>query len=334
MLSPPRLKAGDEIRVLAISRSLGAVIQPGGFAESDVAFATKRLESMGLTVSFGRHVRECNEHLTTSPRHRLEDLNEAMISPSVKAILAVTGGMGALQIVDGIDYQEISAHPKIFCGYSDVGHVLNAILARSGVTTYYGPNFTTFMMRNGADYVLDHFKRCLFTDAPIEIEPADRWSEDAWHKDQENRNYHDADGYWAIHEGEAEGRIVGGNYWCLNMLQGSSCFPSLRETILFLESPADGKATLMELDNSLRALSLQPEFSAVRALVLGRFGSRGGVTFQNLSALIDQIPALHQVPVIANCDFGHTTPMFTLPIGGRCKVNASHHKASVMFTSH
>lgn len=54
---PPRLRVGDEIRVLALSRSLGGVMKLAGFTESDVKFATRRLESMGLKVGFGRHTR-------------------------------------------------------------------------------------------------------------------------------------------------------------------------------------------------------------------------------------------------------------------------------------
>jgi muramoyltetrapeptide carboxypeptidase len=94
MKSPPRLKTGDEVRVLALSRTLGAAVQQAGLTEEDVAFASRRLEGLGLRVSFGRHVWECNEHLT-SPAHRLADLDEALANPSVKAILAVSGGMGA-----------------------------------------------------------------------------------------------------------------------------------------------------------------------------------------------------------------------------------------------
>jgi hypothetical protein len=51
---------------------------------------------------------------------------------------------------------------------------------------------------------------------------------------QENRTFHDNEGFWAIQEGEAEGTIIGGNHFVLNMLQGTSYFPPLREAILFL----------------------------------------------------------------------------------------------------
>ena len=334
MQIPPRLKPGDEIRVLALSRSLAGAMNLYGFTESDVQFATSRLESLGLTVSFGRRVMECNEHLTASPQHRLEDLHEAIADPSVKAILAVVGGIGATQILDGIDYRQIKAHPKIICGYSDIGHLCNAIFARTGVVTYYGPHFTTFMMRLGADYTVYNFRQCLFTDSPLEVQPTDVWSDDAWNSDQQNRNFHKNDGFWAIQDGQAEGAIIGGNYFGLNMLQGSSYFPPLREGILFLEQPANGKATLMELDAGLRALSFQPEFPGVRAIVIGRYAQSGLVTQENLAELIRDIPALNHLPVIGNCDFGHVNPILTLPIGGRCQLQVSNGQASITLTEH
>jgi muramoyltetrapeptide carboxypeptidase LdcA involved in peptidoglycan recycling len=334
MQTPPKLKAGDEVRVLALSRTLGAAVQQAGFTEEDIAFASRRLEGMGLRVSLGRHVWECNEHLTTSPAHRLADLHEAVASASVKAILAVSGGMGASQILDGIDYEQFKAHPKIVCGYSDIAHVCNAILKRTGVVTYYGPNFTSFMMRQGAEYMLEGFRRCLFENSPIEIRPADKWSDDAWPKDQGNRTFHEAEGFWAIQDGAAEGTIVGGSYFCLNMLQGTGFFPSLREAILFLEHPASGKATLMELDSGLRSLSFLPEFPEVRAIVFGRYAKSAGVTREKLATLVGDIPALRHLPVIGNCDFGHTTPVLTFPIGGRCKLQVSQGKTSITFTEH
>jgi len=334
MLLPSKLKTGDEIRVLALSRSLGGVMQPGGFTEEDVAFAVGRLEEMGLKVSFGRWVRECNAHLTASPEHRLEDIHEAFANPAVKAILAVSGGIGAIQILDGLNYELIAAHPKILCGYSDVAYPANAILARAGVITYYGPNFTSFMMRQGAEYTLAGFRKCLFDGSPFDLVPAEKWNDDAWHKDQFNRTFHPNAGPWCIQPGKAEGLMISGSYWVLNMLQGTKYLPRLRDAVLFLEHPAEGRATLMSLDSGLRSLSFQPEFSQVRGIVLGRFAQSGGVTQANLTELIRQIPALKHLPFIANCDFGHTTPAATLPIGGRCRLHADTGGCSIVITGH
>ncbi len=323
MNHPAKLTPGDEIRILALSRSLAAVMQFNGITEQDIAFATARLEAMGLKVTFGKYVRECNEHLTASVAHRLEDFHAAIADPSVKAILAVSGGVSAIQLLDGIDYHLVAAHPKIICGYSDVSYPGYALHARTGLTTYCGAHFTTFMMRQGAEYMLASFRQCLFDDAPYELLPATHWSDDAWFKDQVNRTFHVNAGPWCIQPGVAEGPMIAGPYWTLNMLQGSRYFPPLRDAILFFEQPAEGKPTLIMLDSCLRALAFQPAFAGVRGLVLGRYAGNGGVTRENLTRLIAEIPALRGLPVIANCDFGHTSPMATLPHGGKCKIIAS-----------
>ncbi len=131
-VAPASLQAGDEIRVLAISRSLGGLLKLGPFTDADVEFAKAQLAAMGLRVSFGRHVMECNEHLTIPVCLRIEDLHAAFSDPSVKGVLAVTGGIGAIQILDQLDYGLIASHPKVLCGYSDIAYVSNAILAKRG----------------------------------------------------------------------------------------------------------------------------------------------------------------------------------------------------------
>ncbi len=90
----------------------------------------------------------------------------------------------------------------------------------------------------------------------------------------------------------------------------------------------------MALDSGLRALAFQPEFSGVRGLVLGRYARSGGVTSENLTELLRQIPALRRLPVIANCDFGHTAPIATLPVGGRCQIRAGEGQTRIIITDH
>ena len=38
--------------------------------------------------------------------------------------------------------------------------------------------------------------------------------------------------------------------------------------------------------------------------------------------LIKSKPELEKIPVIAGCDFGHTTPIITFPIGGEAVLKA------------
>jgi muramoyltetrapeptide carboxypeptidase LdcA involved in peptidoglycan recycling len=117
-------------------------------------------------------------------------------------------------------------------------------------------------------------------------------------------------------------------------LQGSDFFPSLNGAILFLESPGDGKASLMALDNCLRSLSFQKGFESVRGIAIGRYPRNSLINRNNLTELFRQIAAVSSIPIVANVDFGHTTPVMTIPIGGRCLLRVGEEETSIEFTEH
>lgn len=73
----------------------------------------------------------------------------------------------------------------------------------------------------------------------------------------------------------------------------------------------------MAWDSALRALSFLPEFKTVRGILLGRYPRSANVTRERLADMIHAIEPLAHFPVVANCDFGHTTPFTTVPVGGR-----------------
>lgn len=77
----------------------------------------------------------------------MADLPEAFADDSVAAILTVIGGYNASELLPRLDWNLIAAHPKVFCGYSHITALWNAILARTGLVTYSGPHWSTFGMR-------------------------------------------------------------------------------------------------------------------------------------------------------------------------------------------
>ena len=331
---PPKAKKGDQVRVLALSRSLGGIMNYEGFTEGDVEFARRRLEGIGFEVTFGQHVMECNAHLTASIESRIEDLHQALSDPSVKIILAVSGGIGAMQLLENIDYELFASNPKILCGYSDIGHIANAVFAKTGLVSYYGPGFSGFMMKKGFEHTIQGFLKCLCSEEPFSAHPSETWSDDPWTKDQENRTFVPSEGYWCISKGQAEGTIIGGSMESLCRLQGSDFFPVMSGAILFLESPGDGKASLMALDNCLRSLSFQKGFEDVRGIVIGRYPRSSRIDRNNLTELVRQITAVSGIPIVANVNFGHTTPVMTIPIGGKCLLSVQEEKAGIEFTEH
>ena len=68
-------------------------------------------------------------------------------------------------------------------------------------------------------------------------------------------------------------------------------------------------------------------------LVIGRFHKDTGMTKELLAKIVQTKKELTNLPVIANVDFGHTTPMITFPIGGECKI-AVKNNPQIEITKH
>jgi muramoyltetrapeptide carboxypeptidase len=323
---PNKLHKGDEIRVIAPSSSMSILYK------EQVAFAKERLESLGFTVSFGRNVYEIDEFSSSSIKSRIEDLHDAFADSNVKAILTTLGGFNCNQLLKYIDYDLIKRNPKILCGYSDITVLSNAIFAKTGLVSYSGPHFSTFAMKKGFDYTLQYFQKCLMEEGPFRIEPSETWSDDRWYIDQENRTFHPNEGYLVINEGTAEGTIIGGNLCTLNLLQGTEFMPSLKNAILFLED--DNLVTPEIFDRDLQSILHQPDFNEVKALVIGRFQKASGMTNEKIIKIIKSKQELRNIPVIANVNLGHVSPIFTFPIGGTCTLQAFPNKIQLTIKEH
>lgn len=313
---PEKLKPGDEIRVIAPARSMTIL------GEDCKVLATERLESLGLKVTFGKYVNESDEYyMSASKEHRAEDLNDAFKDKNVKAIITVIGGFNSNQMLDLIDYEAIKQNPKIICGFSDITAILDSIYAKTGLVTYYGPHYSSFGMKKGFEYTMEYFKKMFFESEEIEVKSSESWSNDAWFIDQENREFIPNDGTYIINEGEAEGEIVCGNLCTLNLLQGTKYMPDISNKILFLED--DGMAErlfMVTFDRDLQSLIHMPEFKTVKGIVLGRAEKNSLMTKEKWTHLIKNKPELNNIPVIADADFGHTTPICTIPIGGKARI--------------
>lgn len=316
---PEKLKVGDEVRIIAPSRSMAIL------GEDCKKLATERLESLGLKVSFGKHVMEFDpDSFSTTIENRLEDLHDAFRDKNVKAILTVIGGFNSNQLLDYIDYDLIKNNPKIFCGYSDITALSNAIYARTGLVTYSGSHYSSFGMLKGFEYEFEAFKKMFFQEEEIEIKSSDEWSDDAWFMDQENREFIPNEGMYIINKGKAEGKIVGGNLCTLNLLQGTKYMPDITDSILFLEDDnMAGKLFFVEFDRNLQSLMHLPEFKTVRGIVIGRNEKGCEMTKEKWTKLIKGKKELSNIPVIAGADFGHSTPRFDFPVGGKAVLDAT-----------
>jgi muramoyltetrapeptide carboxypeptidase len=323
---PPKLQPGDELRVLSPATSLAVISPP--VRQS----ALEAWQKLGFKVSFAQNAAECDLFSSSAIASRVADLHAACLDPQVKGILTTLGGYNSNQLLRYLDYDLIRTHPKVFCGYSDITALENAIYAQTGLVTYSGPHFSSFGMLKGLEYTLAHFQRCLMQSAPFEISPSAQWSDDSWYRDQENRLFESNPGYLPLNPGQAEGTLIGGNLCTLNLLQGTEYMPALADSILLLEDDAESRA--LTFDRDLQSLLHLPAFSQVKGLVIGRFQKASAITTAHIAEIIRSKRELVNIPVMANADFGHTTPQFTFPIGGQARLVVEKDKATLTIIKH
>lgn len=313
---PQLLKSGDEIRVIAPSVGIKII------GADTRKIAKERFDAMGLKVSFGTNTTDENFDIfgSASIEKRAADINEAFADTNVKAIFTIIGGFNSNQLLPFLDYEIIKKNPKILCGYSDITALLNGIYAKTGLIGFYGPHYSSIGMLKGNEYTLNCLRKMLF-EGKGNIVPSVEWSDDAWYIDQENRNFIKNDGWWILQKGSAKGVLVGGNLCTYILLQGTPYQPKFsNDTILMLE---DCNYSLMddkEFLRNLQSVAQQENFTNVKALLIGRFQNKSDISREKLEFIIRNIPQLREIPIIANIDFGHTTPIATLPIGGECEI--------------
>jgi muramoyltetrapeptide carboxypeptidase len=315
VVRPAVLQPGDEVRVVAPARSRTLVLE-----HDETALIERRFSDLGLRLSYGDHVDEMDSFDSSSIASRVADLHTAFADPAVRGIVTVIGGFNSNELLPHLDWELIGRNPKVFCGYSDITALQNAILARSGLITYTGPHWSTFGMRDHLEQTVSWFRQALLSDDAYDVTPASYWTDDAWFLDQDHRVVEPSTGWWPLTPGTAAGQLVGGNLCTFNLLQGGPYRPSLAGAVVLVED--DGLTNPVEFARDLTSLLQLPDAAELSALLIGRFQRVSGIDRHILRQIMERQPVLNGVPVLANIDVGHTNPLATLPIGGQVEVHS------------
>jgi len=324
------LHSGDKVALIAPSDSFKKTSSIG-------PAAIERFEKeFGIHVEYWKHAMEEPDLLgSSSIKSRVGDLHNAFKDKSVKAVICATGGFNANDLLPYIDWKIIKDNPKPLIGSSDLTVLLNAVYAKTGVTTYHGPNFFRFGMKLGLEYTLEYFQKALFSTKPFSVSPSRKWSEDKWYKDQDKRMFSKNEGYIVCNSGIAKGKILGGNLCSFNLLQGTEYMPKLKDTVLFIEDDAlAGDLTFGEFYRNLQSLLQQPYANSIRGILIGRFLSNCQMDVEKLKFIAKSNKKLKDIPIIANIDFGHTDPALTFPVGGTVEIYAKKDKVEIRVINH
>lgn len=305
---PVRLRSGDTLRIIAPSCSRAFVME-----YDNTKWIDERFGAMGLKIEYGDHVDEIDEFDSSSIASRVADLHAAFADPQVDGIVSVIGGFNSNELLPYLDWNLIAENPKVFCGYSDFTALANAVHAKTGLLTYVGAHWSSFGMRDHFEPTGQWFRAATHEQA-WSIEHTGDYTDDLWFMDQDKRIVQETEGPWVLTPGTASGTVIGGNLGTLNLLQGGEFMPPLDGAFLFLEE--DAAADIHDFGRNLASLLQMPGAAGIAGLAIGRFQRDSRITRSLLEQLIAKHPVLQGVPVVANLDFGHTSPMFTLPIGG------------------
>lgn len=311
---PQKLKKGDKIAVIAPSDPLSII------SHDTREIANKTFRSLGLEVVFGKHVESKDDAVLPTVEDRINDLHWAFKDPRIKAIFTAIGGYSSNKLLSHIDWKIIKSNPKIFCGYSDITVLSNAIFKMTEVITYSGPHYSTLGQKKELEYTIANLVQCFFQSDVYEILPSDTWTDDEWWINQNDRNIRKNKGWKIVNPGITTGKVAGGNLSSFRLLQGTRYMPDLKGAILFLEEEGFCDSTV--LDRELQSLIHQNDFNGVKGIVIGRFQKNSSIHNQQVAEVIKSKKELNNIPVLIDVDFGHTNPMFTFPIGGIIKLNA------------
>jgi len=288
MLIPPRaLQRNGRVVVLAIS-------SPSEMPRIEAG--VRALEQRGLRVTLARNIDHRHRgYLAGQDDERLEQLNHYLRSDDVDAFFFARGGYGAMRILDGIDYDAITANPRPIIGFSDLTALHQAVAVRCGIGSFHGPMVNLDWFEGLTPEIERWFWSMLAGDAPLT---------------------HSFEARQVVLDGEAEGILFGG---CLSLTTALTATPYdfwIDDGIWFFE---DVEESPYRIDRMLTHLRLAGRLQKIRAVVIGKL--KGCGSDAEIEALLHEFFASSNIPVIRDLPFGHHGDNLLMPIGGHARVS-------------
>lgn len=304
---PKRLKKGDTI----------GLISPASHIDDEgLEKAVNNLESLGLKVKMGKHIRKLHGFIAGTDQERLEDLHNMFADPAIDGIWCVRGGYGSARLLPIIDYTLIKKNPKVLIGFSDITALLQGIYTKTGLVCFHGPvgasEFTDFTLEQLIAVLMEG--RAPHTiNIPEMIKEEDKGEEnDSEAKEQkENKSFEP----FLIKPGKATGVLAGGNLSLLAAITGTEYQLDVEGKLLFIEDVGEKP---YRIDRMLTQLRQAYPMHKAAGIALGVFSgceaSEGAKSLTLRETLGGQLSGLN-IPTIYGLPFGHIANHCTLPVG-------------------
>jgi muramoyltetrapeptide carboxypeptidase len=250
----------------------------------------KAMEDAGYKVILCDEVDRFRRFQQREDERRAENLMRIWLNPDVKAVIAATGGYGAVRLLPFLDPDVFRRNPKSFVGYSDITALHLWLMRRAQLRVFHGPTLDD-LFPGGNDPTVLSLLTALSTPRP---------------ESEIGRG-----SARAVRPGTAVGRLTGGNLSLVQQTIGTPYEIDTRDAILFLEETRDPMSVVDERLLHLRAAGL---LRHVRGIVFGQLSLDRSEEDEFEDFLLDLVSDL-EVPILMDFPSGHEVPNLTLPLG-------------------
>jgi len=298
---PPRLRHGDLI----------GVISPAAAVETEaLRHGCEALERLGFAVRVGPHALDRQRFLAGTDQARASELTAMFRDPLVHAIFCSRAGYGSGRLLPFLDFPALSQTGKIFLGYSDVTLLLNAFVQQAGLVCFHGPLVADEFANGFSARALTHLLGLLTTGSG-----------------EERITFPTV-----IHDGVAEGRLLGG---CLSLLVTTLGTPFALETtgaILFIEDVGEKP---YRIDRMLTQLKQAGRLDGLAGVLFGEMsgclGEHNDPTL--LLSIIADVFSDYSYPVGFGLPAGHGGENLVLPLGTRVQLDTGQRHLAFLETA-
>lgn len=300
MITPPFLKPGDKIAIVATARK----VLP---SEMDKAISTFR--SWGLQVVTGPHLFGSSHQYSGTDQERASDLQMMLDDKEIKAIVCARGGYGTVRIVDQLDFSVFEQHPKWIVGYSDITVLHSHIHTQLGIETLHAVMPINFP-DEGSKIARESLRTALFGETP---------------------EYHVA-AHPLNRPGSVSGILTGGNLSILYALNGTPSDVQLQDKILFIE---DVDEYLYHMDRMMINLKRSGKLRAIKGLVVGGLTKMNDNTVpfgKGAEQIIADYALDAGIPVCFNFPAGHIADNRALILGREVRLDIDAGEVTLQFS--
>lgn len=290
MVTPPSLKYGDKVGLVATARKIST---------TELAEGIALLKSWGLVPVLGKTIDAAADQYAGDDALRVKDFQEMLDNSDIKAIWCARGGYGTVRIIDQLDFYKFVKYPKWIVGYSDVT-VLHSHLHKIGFQTIHGT--MPVSVENNTAFAKASLKKALLGELPsIQVKTLH----------PSNRN------------GMAEGTLVGGNLSMLYSMCGSSSSLDTEGKILFIE---DLDEYLYHVDRMIMNLKRNGMLDHLAGLIVGGMTKMHDNTIpfgKSAQEIILDAVGECDYPVVFDFPAGHLDDNRALILGAKARLEVS-----------